>query len=221
MKDFRNYHKKLWDNVKQIILDTERQCLPASVPLLKQKALAQMVLPKLGSYGQKILDDFGCFACVAAREDALYSEDHPCQYCPLVWGTEDNNNEYFCNRDGSPYLDFYKTYDEFVFLGKAKTNSLIRLCDKITNLPLKNPAEFIFDDEKANNLQAYFESNYHRPDYRLVRDIIDYVAAQGLDEEETVRLLHSLLYSSGITEEEVRKAIIFNFRRNFDGKTYF
>lgn len=67
---------------------------------------------------------------------------------------------------------------------------------------MKGPS-FVFDDNMVNQLQTYYEENFAQPNYRIVRDIIEYVAAQGMDKKESVELLASLLDSTGISEEEI------------------
>lgn len=66
-------------------------------------------------------------------------------------------------------------------------------------------ASFEFNDKMVNELQDYYEENYYRPNYHMVNDIIRYVAAQGLDKEESIELLLALLSSTGITKEELER----------------
>ena len=64
---------------------------------------------------------------------------------------------------------------------------------------------FVFD---VNKLQEFYETNFWPPTtYHIVGDIIKYVAAQVLDKEETIDALYDLLYSSGITKEEIVQAV--------------
>lgn len=134
MKDFTRYHKKLWNNIKQIIINTQPEDLPRIYDL-KNQALEKMELPELSFAENAILGDNCCFACVEATRKGRFD----CQDCPLIWGTEDINIYVFCKRPGSPYYDidrFLRDNEKFA-LGEEEKHELIRLCEEVANLPVK------------------------------------------------------------------------------------
>ena len=65
-----------------------------------------------------------------------------------------------------------------------------------------------YSDEQVEKLQAYIEENYAlaKTSKRLVRRILEYIAAQNLC--EPVEDLLALLDSTGITRAEIVKAIM-------------
>ena len=69
--------------------------------------------------------------------------------------------------------------------------------------------DFIFDDVRVGTLKTYIHDNFtlDGTTQRMVSDIIQYVAAQGLDKEETIETLYALLNSIGIGVDEIETAL--------------
>ena len=67
-----------------------------------------------------------------------------------------------------------------------------------------------YTDEQVNRLQSYIEETFtlDGTSKTIVRNILDYVAAQGDDEEITLFLLMTLLDGIGITELEIVNAVV-------------
>lgn len=67
-----------------------------------------------------------------------------------------------------------------------------------------------YTDEQVNALQTYIEENYtvDGTSKRLIRNILEYVAAQEDDEETILDMLTSLLDGIGITKEEIVNAVL-------------
>lgn len=66
-----------------------------------------------------------------------------------------------------------------------------------------------FKQSHVKNLQDYLEENFNleMAVTGIIRDILNYVAAQGLNSEETLDLLCNLLYSTGIERAEIIEAV--------------
>lgn len=64
-------------------------------------------------------------------------------------------------------------------------------------------------DEQVNKLQMYIEENFEMGgcSTTLVNNILNYVSAQGEDDDITLDMLEELLDGIGITREEIVKAI--------------
>lgn len=67
-----------------------------------------------------------------------------------------------------------------------------------------------YTDEQVNTLQTYIEEHYTLDGTakHLVRNILEYVAAQGDDEENILYMLTNLLDGIGITEDEIVNAVV-------------
>ena len=67
-----------------------------------------------------------------------------------------------------------------------------------------------YTDEQVNTLQTYIEEHYtlDGTSKHLIRNILEYVAAQGDDEENIVYMLTNLLDGIGITEDEIVNAVV-------------
>lgn len=61
------------------------------------------------------------------------------------------------------------------------------------------------NDLKVNTLQEYIEENFtlDGTSKHLIRNILDYVSAQGLNQEETLDILMELLDGIGCEREEI------------------
>ena len=62
------------------------------------------------------------------------------------------------------------------------------------------------NDSTVNNLQGYIEENFtlDGTSKHLIRNILDYVAAQGQDQEETLDSLMYLMDGIGVEREELQ-----------------
>lgn len=67
-----------------------------------------------------------------------------------------------------------------------------------------------YTEEQVNRLQNYMEENFtlDGTSKSLIRNILDYVAAQGDDEETILCLLMNLLDGIGITELDLVNAVV-------------
>lgn len=87
------------------------------------------------SNGFEYLRDF-CFCCEIARKKTPI--DNYCICCPLIWGTEDLAESYFCEKHTdipkpSPYWNLHNLSDDEEF----DTNKAYELALQIANLPEK------------------------------------------------------------------------------------
>lgn len=66
-----------------------------------------------------------------------------------------------------------------------------------------------YTDEQVNRLQTYIEEHYSLDgtSRKLIRNILEYVAAQGDDDENILYMLCVFLDPIGITEEEIIQAL--------------
>lgn len=76
-------------------------------------------------------------------------------------------------------------------------------------MSILNHFEF-YTDEQVNGLQSYIEETFtlDGTSKTLIRNILDYAAAQGDDEETILFLLMNLLDGIGITELEIVNAVV-------------
>lgn len=67
---------------------------------------------------------------------------------------------------------------------------------------------FVFYEDEVSRLMDHIRENYYTPSYRMVHDILQYVSAQGLDDDETLDILCALLGSLGIKKDEIEDILI-------------
>lgn len=129
--------------------------------------------------------------------------------------TDTNINDFQIYFEKNYYSPRYHMVNDIIHYvaaqGLDKEKSIELLLDLLDSTEItKEELELFFADSddqniKINDFQVYFEENYYSPRYHMVNDIVRYVAAQGLNKEESIEILLALLYSTGITEEELER----------------
>lgn len=174
---FIKLHKELWENVKEeILLEKERLQDVGQLPVsnysmvsleeLKYRAL-QKVMNNHENFFEAIkkdgtgcvaisyLERTQCFACMLDFWKMLFKWDHGfqppkrCSNCPLIWGTEKTEENYFCEA-ATPYHilereleDLYdiitESFIEYTLEDCLwKYDSLLPLCDEIIHMEVKS-----------------------------------------------------------------------------------
>ena len=89
-----------------------------------------------------------CFCCqYTTQEIDNYFENH-CIYCPLLWGTEDNTDEYFCEQGNCDipveYLSLFNSDEKYGLWSYAQRltenycyDEAAKVARQIANLPEK------------------------------------------------------------------------------------
>lgn len=150
-EEFENLHQDLWDSVKWKIRNKLEDILSGEATNLydvddyKKEALFSMrkyeTVKNLTDTEKEVLEKYGCFAClVSAQKKGLSaSSDNSChcEYCPIIWGTEDKAEGYFCEAKGSPYDELQeKLYDFTELSSDYDVEEIMEIIDRIMELPI-------------------------------------------------------------------------------------